>query len=105
MELRLLPVRCFSCNKILQSGWEDFRARVRSGVDAEQALDDAGFARLCCRRMLLTQPTPLDASEAGKADESQPAAAAAAAASLRTATKSRKGLKRACPPPSEPSCS
>jgi len=92
MELRLLPVRCFSCNKILQRGWEEFRSRTREGASAEGALDEAGFSRLCCRRMVLTQPIPLeseaipspDASRAGVEDPKP----------LRTAKKmSRKASK------------
>ena len=92
MELRLLPVRCFSCNKILQRGWENFRERVRSGVSAERALDDAGFSRLCCRRMVLTQPIPLGSEVPASPPEAE--AAVEEPPPLRTAKKrSRKASK------------
>jgi DNA-directed RNA polymerase subunit N (RpoN/RPB10) len=63
MDQRLLPVRCYSCNKLLQLGWDALRSEARAGVRPDAALDAAGYLRVCCRRMLLTQPIPLQAVE------------------------------------------
>lgn len=49
-----IPVRCFSCGKIVGNKWERYTALVTRGVDPCQVLDSMGIVRLCCRRMLVT---------------------------------------------------
>ena len=50
----LVPVRCFSCGKLIADKFDDFKKNVQSGIEPQKALDDVGLERYCCRRMLLT---------------------------------------------------
>jgi len=54
---RLPAPRCFSCNRLLQPGWDALAAARHE--DVAETLRRAGYARVCCARMLLTQPLPL----------------------------------------------
>ncbi|MEE8632473.1 MAG: DNA-directed RNA polymerase subunit N [Candidatus Bathyarchaeia archaeon] len=56
----IIPVRCFSCGKLVGDKWEDFTRRVKEGEDAGQVLDDFGVTRYCCRRMLLSHVEIID---------------------------------------------
>ena len=72
----IIPVRCFTCNKVLGDKWEHYKKKVselqengeiddaessRDVVSVEggraprgKVLDDMGITRICCRRHLLT---------------------------------------------------
>jgi len=61
----IIPVRCFTCGKIVSNVYEDYKKRYedyKKAVDAgekpketpKQILDDLGIERYCCRRMILT---------------------------------------------------
>jgi DNA-directed RNA polymerase subunit N len=61
----IIPVRCFTCGKVISDLYEDFVKRYndyKKAMDAgekpketpKQILDDLGLERYCCRRMLLT---------------------------------------------------
>ena len=50
----LVPVRCFSCGKLIADKFDDFQNGVKSGKEPEKVLDGVGLERYCCRRMLLT---------------------------------------------------
>ena len=56
----IIPVRCFSCGKVIGDKWEDFKRRVEMGEDPSEVLDDLGLKRYCCRRMLLSHVEILD---------------------------------------------
>ncbi|MFC1486067.1 DNA-directed RNA polymerase subunit N [Thermoproteota archaeon] len=49
----IIPVRCFTCGKLIADKWEDFNTRVNAGEDAKKVLDSLGITRYCCRRMIL----------------------------------------------------
>lgn len=49
-----VPVRCFSCGKVVGSSYEAFQERTAEGEDPAEVLDDLGLERYCCRRMLLS---------------------------------------------------
>ena len=64
-DIVIIPVRCFTCGKIISDVFEDFQKRYadyKKAVDAgekpketpKQILDDIGLDRYCCRRMILT---------------------------------------------------
>ncbi|OYT44517.1 DNA-directed RNA polymerase subunit N [Candidatus Bathyarchaeota archaeon ex4484_40] len=48
----IIPVRCFTCGKLIGDKWEEFARRVREGEHPKKVLDDMGLKRYCCRRML-----------------------------------------------------
>ena len=50
----LVPVRCFSCGKLIADKYSDYHNRIKTGEDPKKILDDLGIERYCCRRMLLT---------------------------------------------------
>jgi len=61
----IIPVRCFTCGKVISEVYEEYKKRYeeyKKAVDAgekpkelpKQILDDLGVDRYCCRRMILT---------------------------------------------------
>jgi DNA-directed RNA polymerase subunit N len=50
----IIPVRCFTCGKLIGDKWEEFTSRVKAGEDAKKVLDSLGLTRYCCRRMILS---------------------------------------------------
>ncbi|MCW7076565.1 MAG: DNA-directed RNA polymerase subunit N [Candidatus Syntropharchaeales archaeon] len=50
----MIPVRCFTCGKVIGGLWEEYKERRDAGEDPGEVLDDLGVERYCCRRMLLT---------------------------------------------------
>ncbi|VUT27769.1 MAG: DNA-directed RNA polymerase subunit N [Candidatus Syntrophoarchaeum sp. GoM_oil] len=49
----MIPVRCFTCGKVVGGLWEEYKERRDAGEDPGKVLDDLGVERYCCRRMLL----------------------------------------------------
>jgi DNA-directed RNA polymerase subunit N len=56
----IIPVRCFTCGKLIGDKWEEFARRVKSGEEPDQVLDSLGIKRYCCRRMLLSHVEVID---------------------------------------------
>ncbi|MCH7648315.1 MAG: DNA-directed RNA polymerase subunit N [Nitrosopumilus sp.] len=50
----LIPVRCFTCGKLLADKYDDFQNKIKAGEEPDKVLDSLGAERYCCRRMLLT---------------------------------------------------
>jgi len=50
----IVPVRCFTCGKVIGNVYENYKKRVDDGEDPEEVMDDLGIERYCCRRMLLS---------------------------------------------------
>lgn len=48
----MVPVRCFSCGKVVGEHYEKFKERVEKGENGDKVLDDLGIKRYCCRRMI-----------------------------------------------------
>ena len=56
----LIPVRCFTCGKLIADKFEDYETKTKSGEDPAKVLDSLGFNLYCCRRMLLTSIETID---------------------------------------------
>jgi DNA-directed RNA polymerase subunit N len=56
----IIPVRCFTCGKLIGDRWEEFAKRVEDGESPKDVLDDMGLKRYCCRRMLLSHVEVID---------------------------------------------
>ena len=65
----IIPVRCFSCGKVIAHKWDEFCMLVgerdengnpKEGVDVGKILDKLGFSRYCCRRMFLSHVDLID---------------------------------------------
>ena len=50
----IIPVRCFTCGKVVGSAYETFKDAIAKGKKGKEALDATGLVRFCCRRMVLT---------------------------------------------------
>ena len=68
----IVPVRCFTCAKVLSDKWRAFEARHKKALEASDAetphnpesglvgvatakiLDEMKITRLCCRRVMMT---------------------------------------------------
>ncbi|MBS7659269.1 MAG: DNA-directed RNA polymerase subunit N [Candidatus Bathyarchaeia archaeon] len=56
----IIPVRCFTCGKLVADKWEEFARRVKAGEEPAEILDSLGLKRYCCRRMLLSHVDIID---------------------------------------------
>ncbi|HPM85529.1 MAG: DNA-directed RNA polymerase subunit N [Candidatus ainarchaeum sp.] len=56
----IMPIRCFSCGKVLGGLYEEFKERTQKGEDAGKVLDDLGVKKYCCRKMILTHAETID---------------------------------------------
>jgi DNA-directed RNA polymerase subunit N len=56
----IIPVRCFTCGKVVGSAYEVYQKRVKAGEKAEKVLDSLGLERYCCRRMILANAELVD---------------------------------------------
>jgi DNA-directed RNA polymerase subunit N len=50
----IIPVRCFTCGKVVGSAYRPFVERTRAGEEPRKVLDELGLSRYCCRRMILS---------------------------------------------------
>lgn len=50
----MIPVRCFTCGKVVGHFWEEYKRRVEEGEDAGKVLTDIGVERYCCRQAILS---------------------------------------------------
>lgn len=50
----IIPVRCFTCGRLIASEFEAFKKRTEEGQPPKQVLDDVGLKLFCCRRMVLS---------------------------------------------------
>ncbi|TYJ55339.1 DNA-directed RNA polymerase I, II, and III subunit rpabc5 [Cryptococcus floricola] len=51
---QIIPVRCFSCGKVIGNLWDSYLELLAAGVDEGEAMDKLQLKRYCCRRMVLT---------------------------------------------------
>lgn len=72
-DILIIPVRCFTCGKIIADVYKDYKKRYldyKKAIDAgekpkempKDILDDLGVERYCCRRMILTHVDLIDES-------------------------------------------
>lgn len=50
----IIPVRCFTCGKVIGDKWDMYLKYLEEGYAEADALTTLGLKRYCCRRMLLT---------------------------------------------------
>lgn len=56
----IIPVRCFTCGRLIADKWEEYSRRIRQGEDPVTVLDTMRLKRYCCRRMLLSHVDIID---------------------------------------------
>ncbi|HEX2065336.1 MAG TPA: DNA-directed RNA polymerase subunit N [Candidatus Thermoplasmatota archaeon] len=50
----IIPVRCFTCGKVVGSAYDEYKASLQKGKKSKEALDATGLQRFCCRRMIIS---------------------------------------------------
>ena len=56
----MIPIRCFTCGKLIGDKWEEWKKRLEEGEDPDKILDDLGLTRVCCRRMMVSHIDLID---------------------------------------------
>lgn len=56
----IIPVRCFTCGKVIGGVYQTYLKRVQLGEDPQLVLDDLGLQRYCCRRMIVAHADLID---------------------------------------------
>lgn len=56
----IIPVRCYSCGKVISHLYEPYRKLLDEDFTEAEALEAVGAVRYCCRRMLLTHIDLID---------------------------------------------
>ncbi|MEM4246659.1 MAG: DNA-directed RNA polymerase subunit N [Candidatus Bathyarchaeia archaeon] len=56
----IIPVRCFTCGKLIGDKWAEYERRVRGKEPPGKVLDDLGVERYCCRRMFISHVELID---------------------------------------------
>lgn len=68
----IIPIRCFSCGKVVGNKWEPYLAFLRKGGTEEEALNRLGLRRYCCRRMLIAHVDMIETQLTFDASKDQP---------------------------------
>jgi DNA-directed RNA polymerase subunit N (RpoN/RPB10) len=50
----IIPVRCFTCGKLIADKYEKYQKFKKEGKPIEEVWDILGINRLCCKRMLVS---------------------------------------------------
>ena len=50
----IIPVRCFTCGKVVGDLFEKYVQRVEMGEEPAEILDTMDLKRYCCRKMILS---------------------------------------------------
>lgn len=56
----IIPVKCFTCGKVIGHLYEEYVNRVNAGEDPKIVMDQLGLDRYCCRRMFLSHVELID---------------------------------------------
>ena len=57
----LVPIRCFSCNKVIADKYETYIMESKKpNKDNKEVLDELGLDRYCCRRHMITTVDLMD---------------------------------------------
>jgi DNA-directed RNA polymerase I, II, and III subunit RPABC5 len=49
----ILPVRCYTCGKIIGGKWDTYQNMLNEGIEKKEALDKLLLNKMCCRRMIM----------------------------------------------------
>lgn len=56
----MISPRCFTCNTVIGHKFDEFIKKKDNSGQYGALLDELGFKRICCRRMLLTHVEIID---------------------------------------------
>ena len=49
----IIPIRCFTCNKVIGNKWETYKSNLESGMSINDSFKNIKIQRYCCKRMFL----------------------------------------------------
>ena len=50
----IIPVRCFTCGKVIGNKWQRYLELLNAKKPMEEIFKDLGLNRYCCRRMIIS---------------------------------------------------
>jgi DNA-directed RNA polymerase subunit N len=53
-KIMLVPVRCFTCGKLIAHIYNDYLSRIKQGEEPNLVMDSLKINRYCCRRMFIS---------------------------------------------------
>lgn len=56
----IIPIRCFTCGKLIGDKWEPFERMRKEGKNINEIYKELGITRFCCKRMLVSHVNLLD---------------------------------------------
>ena len=56
----IIPIRCFTCGKLIGDKWEPFDRMKKEGKNINEIYKELGITRFCCKRMLVSHVNLLD---------------------------------------------
>jgi DNA-directed RNA polymerase subunit N (RpoN/RPB10) len=56
----IIPVRCFSCNKVIADKWDLYQDMKKKNIDNYIIFKTLNIRRYCCKRMLITHIELID---------------------------------------------
>ena len=69
MIILIIPIRCFSCNRVIASDFRKFQKKINeirekrrepTPEEISNIMDDLGLEKYCCRRMILSHIELID---------------------------------------------
>lgn len=56
----IIPVRCFTCGKLIADKWEPYVKMKREGKSSDEIWKELGLERFCCKRMMVSHVNLID---------------------------------------------
>ena len=56
----IIPIRCFSCGKLIAHIYQPYLELLEKGEGAEKAFEQLGIKRFCCKRMIVAHVDLID---------------------------------------------
>ena len=56
----IIPIRCFTCGKLIGDKWEPFDRMRKEGKNINEVYKELGITRFCCKRMLVSHVNLLE---------------------------------------------
>jgi len=56
----IIPVRCFTCNKVIGHLWDLYQSLLKKEYSEADALDAIKLNRVCCRTIMLRHVNIID---------------------------------------------
>jgi DNA-directed RNA polymerase subunit N len=56
----IIPVRCFTCGKVIGDSYELYVQRIEMGEEPQEVLDSLDLERFCCRKMIIAHANLID---------------------------------------------